>query len=99
MSQSEKLRASQRLGPMPADLAFLAMAHFRLGQTAKAQDYLESLRERMRKPPWAKDAEAQGFARRPRHCFTQVAGEAWRVRPSTLHLPPSTRYPCCTARL
>jgi hypothetical protein len=53
----EALEQSDRL---PADLAFLAMAHFRLGQTEKALDYLNRLRETMKRP-WADNEEEQGF--------------------------------------
>ncbi len=44
-------------------LAFLAMAHFQLGQKEKGKETLEKLREVMKKPEAAKDEEAQGFLR------------------------------------
>jgi WD40 repeat protein len=56
-----KLRAD--LDGTPADLAFLAMSHWRLGQTGKAQEYLNRLRKMMKQPQWAEDEEAQAFLR------------------------------------
>src|SRR5437879_1339959 len=50
-------------GSSPADLAFLVMAHYRLGQKVKAEDYLNRLRETMKKTQWAMDVEGQGFLR------------------------------------
>jgi WD40 repeat protein/tRNA A-37 threonylcarbamoyl transferase component Bud32 len=49
--------------PHPADLAFLAMTHHRLGQNGMAQEYLESLRQRLKQNPWANDPEARLFLR------------------------------------
>jgi WD40 repeat protein len=51
----------QGAGSIPADLAFLAMAHFQLGEKDKALDLLKRLRELMKKPPWSEDAEAADF--------------------------------------
>ena len=45
----------------PADLAFLALAQSRLGQTEKAPSTLGRLRELMKDPARAKDQEAQAF--------------------------------------
>jgi WD40 repeat protein len=50
-------------GPVPADLAFLALAHERLGQRDEAVKVLEQLRRLMTNPRWAQDAEANGFLR------------------------------------
>jgi WD40 repeat protein/serine/threonine protein kinase len=46
-----------------SDLAFLTMAHHQLGQQDHAVATLSRLREAMRQPGWAKNAEAQGFLR------------------------------------
>jgi hypothetical protein len=45
----------------PATLAFLAMAQQQLGQTDRAGAALARLRETMKEPAWAADAEARGF--------------------------------------
>jgi WD40 repeat protein len=58
LGRSDKLRKE-----VPHDLAFLAMAHHQLGQEIQAQATLTQLREVMKQPRWAKDAEAQGFVR------------------------------------
>ena len=47
----------------PADLAFLALAQNRLGQSEKARDTLGRLRELMKNPERAGDQEAQAFLR------------------------------------
>ena len=47
----------------PQDLAFLAMARHQLGQKEQALGTLSRLREVMKEPRCAKDAEAQGFLR------------------------------------
>jgi tetratricopeptide (TPR) repeat protein len=47
----------------PTDLAFLAMAHYRTGHTAEADEYLSRLREMVQRKDWAEDDETQGFVR------------------------------------
>ena len=47
----------------PADLAFLALAQHRLGQSEKARDTLGRLREVMKNPASAGDPESQAFLR------------------------------------
>jgi hypothetical protein len=47
----------------PHDLAFLAMSQHQLGQSEQARATLARLQEALKKPSWAKDAEAQGFLR------------------------------------
>jgi hypothetical protein len=49
-------------GKMPADLAFLAMAHQRLGQTAEARALLDRLRDLMRQEEFAGGQGDQGRA-------------------------------------
>jgi eukaryotic-like serine/threonine-protein kinase len=46
-------------GPVPADLAFLAMTRFRIGESDRARASLTELRETMQKPNWARNEEAQ----------------------------------------
>jgi hypothetical protein len=57
--RSNKLRKESD----PSGLAFLAMSQHQLGQKEQAQATLARLREVMKQPRWAKNAEAQGFLR------------------------------------
>jgi WD40 repeat protein len=59
LEQSAKLRKE----PIAADLAFLAMAQHQLGLKNQAQETLARLREVLKQPRWANNAEAQGFLR------------------------------------
>jgi WD40 repeat protein/tRNA A-37 threonylcarbamoyl transferase component Bud32 len=61
--QSERANARESGAPLPADLAFLAMAYSKNGDSEKARAALALLRGAMQKPRWAKDPEAQGFLR------------------------------------
>jgi WD40 repeat protein len=63
LSRTDKINALQDKGSHPADLAFLAMAHQQLGHAKEAEADLQLLRERMKDPRWAQDAEAEGFLR------------------------------------
>jgi dipeptidyl aminopeptidase/acylaminoacyl peptidase len=62
LTESEKLNAGED-GAHPADLAFLAMAQHQLSKKERAQATLGRLREVMKQPDWAQNAEAQGFLR------------------------------------
>jgi Flp pilus assembly protein TadD len=58
------LRQAARLAePVPADLAFLAMAQHRLGQADAAGATMIGLREMMRQAPWSADPEALALMR------------------------------------
>jgi tetratricopeptide (TPR) repeat protein len=63
LSRSEKINALKDKGSGPADLAFLAMAHQQLGHSKEADAKLQLLREQMKAPRWAQDAQALGFLR------------------------------------
>jgi uncharacterized protein HemY len=63
LSRSDKINALRDKGSLPADLAFIAMAHQQLGHTKEAEAELQLLRERMKDPFWAQDAQAPGFLR------------------------------------
>jgi tetratricopeptide (TPR) repeat protein len=68
LAKSEKLNAAGLsgagcTGTHPGDVAFLAMAHHRLGQTEQAKERLEQLRSLLAQPVWAENAEARGFLR------------------------------------
>jgi len=63
LTRSARLNANQPDAPLPADLAFLAMAHAKNGDADKAREALARLRDAMKKPRWANSAEARGFLR------------------------------------
>jgi tetratricopeptide (TPR) repeat protein len=63
LSRSNRINSLRDKGPDPADLAFLAMAHQQLSHTKEAEAELQLLRERMKEPRWAQDAQAPGFLR------------------------------------
>jgi WD40 repeat protein/serine/threonine protein kinase len=55
------LQALTQSSQEPADLAFLAMAQHQLGKKDEAKATLARLRQFMKQPVWANNAEAQGF--------------------------------------
>jgi hypothetical protein len=57
LTESEKLNADPKKGSQPADLAFLAMTQFQLGEKADAPATLGRLRETMKKWPFEREAE------------------------------------------
>jgi eukaryotic-like serine/threonine-protein kinase len=61
LTQSDRLNSASALGPQPADLAFLALAHHRLGEPDQARTALDRLRTLMQKPEHASTSEAQLF--------------------------------------
>ena len=61
--RSDKMSALKEQGSIPANLAFLAMAHQQLGHAQEAEAKLQLLRERMKDRRAAQDAQAQGFLR------------------------------------
>jgi hypothetical protein len=61
LTQSDRLNSGGALGSQPADLAFLALAHHRLGEPDKARTALGRLRALMKKPEHAIASEAQLF--------------------------------------
>jgi hypothetical protein len=63
----------------PSDLAFLAMARHRLGQSEAARTDLAALREAMKQARWSKDAEAKAFL---------AAAEALIDPPAAKETPP-----------
>ena len=60
--------------PSPADLAFLAMARFRLGQAQAARDALEKLEAEMKNSNSADDAETQSFLHEARELIEGTRG-------------------------
>jgi uncharacterized protein HemY len=63
LSRSDKIHALKDKGSNPADVAFLAMTHQQLGHSKEAEAKLRLLRERMKDPRFAPDAQDQGFLR------------------------------------
>jgi tetratricopeptide (TPR) repeat protein len=61
LEKSGKLRATR--GPIPEDLAFLALAHPHLGHKEQARATLTRLRDVVKQPLWEENPEAQGFLR------------------------------------
>ncbi len=61
--RSDQINKTQFQGSIPADLAFLAMTQQHLGHMQEAQTFLQRLRECMKVPRWAQDADAQSFLR------------------------------------
>ena len=61
LSRSDKINTLRDNASHPLDIAFLAMAHQQLGHAKEAQAELERLRERMKDPRWARDAQARAF--------------------------------------
>ncbi len=59
LTRADDLNRAALGGPVPADLAFLAMTRFQMHETARAQAALTELRETVRQPEWARNAEAQ----------------------------------------
>jgi tetratricopeptide (TPR) repeat protein len=69
VARSDKIHALKDEGSNPAELAFLAMAHQQLGHAKEAEAKLQLLRERMKDPRWAQDAQAQGFCAKRKRCW------------------------------
>ena len=62
LNRSLELNPPRFGGPIPADLAFVAMAQHRLGQKTEALMTLGRLREAMSRQPWSDDDESEAFA-------------------------------------
>ncbi len=75
LTQSGKINKAGPRGLQPADLVFLAMAHFQLGQKDKAAENLNKLRETMKRPQWARNAEARPFLREAEELIAGKMGE------------------------
>jgi WD40 repeat protein/tRNA A-37 threonylcarbamoyl transferase component Bud32 len=66
LTESDKIQAGQLHVSHPADIAFLAMANYQLGQKEQARAHLQRLRELMTNPKpinWSEDGEARAFQR------------------------------------
>jgi hypothetical protein len=63
LTQSDRLNSEGAIGAQPADLAFLALAHHRLGEHDRARTALDRLRALMKQPSLDGNTEAQSFLR------------------------------------
>jgi WD40 repeat protein len=63
LTRSEQLHRDERGSTSPVHLAFLALAHHRLGRGKEARAYLVRLRDLMRGESWARDQAAQAHVR------------------------------------
>jgi Flp pilus assembly protein TadD len=61
LTHSDRLNSGGAPGSQPADVAFLALAHHRLGEPDQARTALRRLRALMKKPEHASTSEAQLF--------------------------------------
>jgi eukaryotic-like serine/threonine-protein kinase len=58
LTRSHKINSARNREPIPADLAFLAMAYRKLGRPERARDFLAGLEESMKRPAWKQNDEA-----------------------------------------
>jgi WD40 repeat protein/serine/threonine protein kinase len=63
LARCDKSHAAAPTGRDPSDVAFLAMAHFKLGQPYKARAFLTDLRRLMTQARWSGHVESQRFLR------------------------------------
>jgi WD40 repeat protein len=59
LTHADELNQSAQGGPVPADLAFLAMSRHQMRERYRAQASLTQLRETLQQPKWARNEEAQ----------------------------------------
>ncbi|HNQ23954.1 MAG TPA: protein kinase [Phycisphaerae bacterium] len=80
----------------PADVAFLAMAHYRLGHLEQAQAELEQLRQLMQDPKYAQDEEAQGFLKEAEDLIGTAGWRGYGQRYAIIvmggHAPADTKH-------
>ena len=63
LTRSNRVHAARVGGAVPANLAFIAMAHQRLGNVREAREAMGQLFDTMKRPQWKEDREALGFLR------------------------------------
>jgi WD40 repeat protein len=81
LTRADKLHAAGSAGTQPADLASLTMAHHRLGQQAKARDYLKRLRETLKKAQGTPNDEAKALLRETEETLKKPTRKAPRGSP------------------
>jgi hypothetical protein len=65
LTQADRINSVAPNGPIPADLAFLALSQHRLGRPDQARAALGRLQATMKRPEWASNEEALGVLRGP----------------------------------
>jgi WD40 repeat protein/serine/threonine protein kinase len=63
LQRSDRVYSASSEGRQPSDVAFLAMAQFKLTRQDQAQTLLGELRLLMKQPAWSRHTEGQGFLR------------------------------------
>ena len=89
---SDQINKAQSQGLIAADIAFLAMTQQQLGHAKEAQAELQRLRERMKDPHWAQDAECRASCAKPKRCWQNprrpaASNQAWAARGRVRVLP------------
>ncbi|HZU37997.1 MAG TPA: tetratricopeptide repeat protein, partial [Gemmataceae bacterium] len=85
LHRAAKLNVAKYQGPHPADLAFLAMAEYRLGHVSESANYLQQLRQRLKEPRWAKNAESWMFLREAEQAAWDLDSRVWNIVQSPQH--------------
>jgi WD40 repeat protein len=83
LKRSLELNAARSGGPIPADLAFLAMAQHGLGQHAEARKTLEQLQGIMKNPRWSDDVESKAFRDEAAALIDRPVKDESQVQPPT----------------
>jgi WD40 repeat protein/tRNA A-37 threonylcarbamoyl transferase component Bud32 len=83
LNRSLTLNTPRFGGPLPADLAFIAMAQHRLGQHAEARKTLEQLRGTMKNGRWSADIESKTFLDEATNLIDKPAGGETGAKPSS----------------
>jgi hypothetical protein len=83
LKRSLELNSPRSGGPIPADLAFLAMAQHGLGQHAEARKTLEQLRGIMKNPRWSDEVEPKAFLDEAAALIGRPANGETEAQPST----------------
>ncbi len=71
LTRSNELNSAKPAGAHPADLAFLALTYFHLGEVDRAQSVLPRLREVMSQRRWAQHEESRGFLQEAENALKQ----------------------------
>jgi WD40 repeat protein/tRNA A-37 threonylcarbamoyl transferase component Bud32 len=74
LTRSDGINSTKPNGSLPADHAFLALAHYQLGHAREAEAHFERLRELMKNPTWANDEDSSAFLREVESVVT-IPGE------------------------
>jgi Flp pilus assembly protein TadD len=61
LRRADELNQATPGGPVPADLAFLAMSRYQIHDKDRAQSTLSQLRETLQNPKWSRNEEAQSL--------------------------------------